>query len=115
MLDREPLIYVMAFHPGVFIYYWFLGNREAFTTVYQVFAFLLMLCSTWLFILSQFFQKPILFDTYTENNRKDNLTQLAEAIEYQTQIMAELINSLKPKDNESSEGNGEAQKSVQLR
>ncbi|MCH7751529.1 MAG: hypothetical protein IH898_05170, partial [Planctomycetes bacterium] len=81
---------VMAFHPVVYVfllswppdwYYWVLG------------AVLLVFC-TWIFVISQQFQRPILFDRATEKAeeaRQSDTQELTAAVEKQTAKLTELI------------------------
>jgi hypothetical protein len=96
----------MTFHPSVYLYYWFSGKWEASTMVYLIFLIPLMVFSLWIFIISQRFQKPILFDTRTENERKDNLTELAMAVKDQTTTIKELVELLKTKQDDDSPKSG---------
>ena len=61
-----------------------------------------MIFSTWTFVISQRFQKPILFDSRTENERQDNLTSLTKAVENQTLKITEFVDLLKPKKDEKA-------------
>lgn len=89
---------VMCFHPLVYVYYW--GRWEEINMVFFVSCFiLLMVLSLWIFSISQQFQKPILFDTRTEENRKSDMARLTEKVD-------ELIELLKPENDESAEGKG---------
>jgi hypothetical protein len=66
---------VMSFHPLVYLYY--LGKWEVTNVVvFYILLALLLITSGWTFVLSQRFQRPILFDRRTEEERQDNLTKL---------------------------------------
>ncbi|MFX0204065.1 MAG: pentapeptide repeat-containing protein [Candidatus Hodarchaeota archaeon] len=87
---------VMSFHPLVYLYY--SGKWEVINIgVFGILLALLLIFSGWTFVLSQRFQRPILFDRRTEEERQDNLTKLTKAVEAQTATITELIDILKPK------------------
>jgi len=97
--------FVMAFHP--FAYFFYLGKFDFFrnplfnTFTFQILFLLLIALSAWIFIISWRFQKPILFDTRTEDkekNQKDNFTKLTEAVEKQTAVVSEQVSLLKKTD-----------------
>lgn len=84
----ESLIFrfIMSFHSMVYIYFWDrwtdwgnwgLPNNVIFISL----LILLFVVSTWTFIISQKFQKPILFDRKTEEKRQDSFAISSEATE----------------------------------
>ena len=102
--------FVMSFHPLFYLYY--VGKWEFFdgklailnSLIFIIFLTLLLFFSGRMFLLSQSFQRPILFDTRTEEKRQDNLTKLTKAVETQTkavetqtEAITELLDMLKPK------------------
>ncbi|UCE08133.1 MAG: pentapeptide repeat-containing protein [bacterium] len=90
--------FVMTFHPLVYLYFW--GTWEAFySVVCTIFVGLLLVLSIWTFILSQRFQKPILFDTNTESEQQSDIEKLTEAVEEQTSVINKMVGLLKPKQD----------------
>jgi len=103
---------VMSFHPVIYFYYLYNQNQWNSPKPWILLSLSLLVFAfcIWIFSISQRFQKPILFDSRTEAERKDNLTKLVEAvegqtkeitdqnkkIEDQTQKLSELIDLLKP-------------------
>ena len=57
---------------------------------------LMMLCRN-IYRLSEGFQKPILFDTATERDRRSDMERLAEAVEKQSSTIGVLIQLLEEK------------------
>lgn len=82
---------IIAFHPTVYIYYYWLRKGDIPIVFFLVCSLLLVFMSIWTFRISQKFQKPILFDTMTEKDRKNDFTILAKAIEKQTESINELV------------------------
>ncbi len=92
--------FVMIFHPAIYLYYY--GRFNIFgvdvwnkVTFIVFFAILLAIC-IWTFVISQRFQKPILFDAITEKERRSDLKEVTEAVKEQTKSINELIGILKP-------------------
>jgi hypothetical protein len=91
--------FVMAFHPLVYLFFLF-GNRWPYNKwVFIVFGVALLFLSGWVFSISQGFQRPILFDRRTEENRQGDLARLAKSVEAQTQAMTKLIALIEPKES----------------
>jgi hypothetical protein len=91
--------FVMAFHPLVYLFFLF-GNRWPYHKwVFFVFGVILLFLSGWVFFISQLFQRPILFDRKTEEERQSDLTRLAKSVEEQTKAMTKLIDLLEPKQS----------------
>jgi hypothetical protein len=92
---------VMSFHGTVYIYYakkWDIFSPLAF----WILSALIVIFSSWTFIISQRFQKPILFDSQTEKERKDNIEKLTETVKEQTSVMKELVDIIKPRGGDNS-------------
>ena len=88
---------VMSFHPITYIFilqYWQVFNP----IVFYVLSILTLALSGWVLHLSEQFQKPILFDRKTEEEKKENIEKL-------TEVVKELVDILKPKENEKIETN----------
>lgn len=102
---------VMSFHPITYIF--ILGIWQVFNPiVFYVLSIITFAVSGWVLFLSEQFQKPILFDRRTEEERQDDLAKLAKSVEQQTvavktqtKKMAELVDIFKPKENEKIESN----------
>jgi len=65
--------------------------------------------SIWTFVLSQRFQKPILFDSRTEAKRMEQSQQMARAIDELSEIkkaVSALVSALAPKQDEESQADG---------
>jgi len=98
--------FVMAFHPFIYIYFIF-GNRWPYSRwLLFTFSVILLFLSIWVFYISQGFQRPILFDSKTEEERQSDLAKLAKSVEEQTKAMEEqtmattkLITLLEPKES----------------
>ena len=97
--------FILSFHGLVFIYYvkqWAIFPAPVF---YILSAFLIFV-STWTTVLSQQFQKPILFDRKTEEERRTELAKLSEMVELQTKSINELIDFFKHnRDSDSPKSN----------
>ena len=92
---------VMSFHPLVYLYYY--GKWDVFDKrFFYIVMILLIIISCWTFIISQRFQKPILFDSRAEEQRLDNIDKLTKAVETQTEIIIELVDIFKPKQNSNT-------------
>src|SRR6266511_4248140 len=76
--------FVMAFHPLAYLFFLF-GNRWPY--------------NRWVFSISQRFQRPILFDPQTEEERQSDLARLAKSVEEQTGAMTKLIYLLESKQS----------------
>ena len=81
----------MSFHP--IIYYYYLNKWIFEEYIYFIFAGLLLILSFGTFVLSQRFQKPILFDSKIEGKGLDKTESLRKAIEM-------LRDALKPSKQE---------------
>jgi hypothetical protein len=91
--------FVMAFHPLIYLFFLF-GNRWLYSKwVFTAFGVILLFLSGWVFSISQGFQRPILFDRKTEEERQSDLAKLAKSVEAQTQAMTKLIALLEQKQS----------------
>lgn len=89
----------MAFHPLVYLFFVF-GNRWLYPKwVFIVFGVVLSFLSGWVFLISQLFQRPILFDRKTEEEHQSDLARLAKSVEEQTKAITKLIDLLEPKQS----------------
>ncbi len=105
--------FVMSSHPLVYPIFYFFGEESLKTLNHWLFFGLLIPLlgfSTSVFVLSQKFQKPILFDRQTEEenerleeDRKNELKNLTAAVGEQTSKISELIELLKPGEKENGE------------
>ncbi len=104
--------FFLSFHPLVYLYFFvkwdalFLGDWPGVITHYQelpvilgewllpVFLVMLMRLCMKIFRLSEGFQKPILFDTETERERRTDMERLAQAVEKQAAEIAALTTLL---------------------
>jgi len=78
--------------------------------VFIILSVLILSLSAWTFLISQRFQKPILFDRKTEEERKDSIEKLTMAVEKQTEKLDNIIEIFRSKEkenNQESELNGE--------
>ena len=83
---------VMSFHPITYIF--ILGLWQVFNpTVFYILSIITLILSGWVLFLSEQFQKPILFDRKTEEERQDNIEKLTEAVKSQTGTIKELFGS----------------------
>jgi len=106
--------FVMSFH--VLFYMLFLGKWNVFDLTsllgainMAVLVTLLLGVSIWTFVLSQRFQKPILFDSRTEAKRMEQSQQMARAIDELSEIkkaVSALVSALAPKQDEESQADG---------
>ncbi|MBM3163205.1 MAG: pentapeptide repeat-containing protein [Chlorobi bacterium] len=106
--ESKILRFFLSFHPLVYLYFFvkwdalFLGDWAGVITHYQqlpvilgewllpiFYAMLLRLCLR-IFRFSEGFQKPILFDTATERERRTDMERLAHAVEAQASEIAAL-------------------------
>ena len=106
--ESKILRFFLSFHPLVYLYFFvkwdslFLGDWAGVISHYQqlpvflgewllpvFFVMLLRLCLK-IFRLSEGFQKPILFDTVTERERRTDMERLAHAVETQASEIAAL-------------------------
>ncbi|MBK7599656.1 MAG: pentapeptide repeat-containing protein [Acidobacteria bacterium] len=94
--------FVMAFHSLAYLYFLF-GNHWPYPRkVFIAFGVILLLLSGWMFFISHKFQRPILFDRETEEDRQTDLAKLAKSVEKQTEAMTKLITLLEPKQSPDS-------------
>ena len=113
--------FVMAFHPLIYLYFLF-GNRWAYPKwVFITFSVILLFLSGWVFSISQDFQRPILFDRKTEEERQSDLAKLAKSVEEQTKAMEEqtkamttMITLLKPEQSLSSGASGSLEEQTEI-
>jgi uncharacterized protein YjbI with pentapeptide repeats len=111
---------IIIYHPliyGYFFVHWSalaIGDWDAVILHYQqmpvifgeyllpLAAVLLVRICLQIFRLSEGFQKPILFDSDTERNRRTDMERLAEAFERQGILIAELLDVLKKNNKEEN-------------
>jgi Pentapeptide repeats (8 copies) len=73
--------FVMAFHPLVYLFFLF-GNKWPYPRWVFIASFvILVFLSGWVFFISQRFQRPILFDRKTEEERQSDLAKFAKSVE----------------------------------
>lgn len=96
---------VMTFHPLAYMFYWDKWEVIPKWFFIPLMIFLLIL-SGLTFLLSEQFQKPILFDRQTEEIQKSEIEKLTEAMKEQTTKIVELIDLFRP-----IKGNGERKQS----
>jgi hypothetical protein len=95
---------VMIYHPLAYLYYSsiiFAGSTrwdDSSIAIYLISLIILIYLGQWNFIISELFQKPILFDPNTEEEYKIDMTILTNAVESQTKTMNELVKLLKEKE-----------------
>lgn len=87
---------VLAYHPLAYGLFW----DFPVPWYYWVLAGVLVILSTWIFAISQQFQRPILFDTRTEKGRKSDLEKLKEAVDQQTETMEQIATLLQSAQRE---------------
>jgi hypothetical protein len=90
--------FIMSFHGLIYIYYvkkWEIFNNP----VFYILSALLIIFSLWTMVLSQRFQKPILFDRETEEERQNDLARLTKAVEAQTKSIDILTDLFKQNKN----------------
>ena len=108
----------LSFHPVIYLYFFvrwdalFAGDWPAvfehsreFTVILgeyilPVFYIILIRLCIQIFRISEGFQKPILFDTATERDRRSNMERLAEAVEKQASRTSELVELLRRRETE---------------
>lgn len=96
---------IMSFHPLFYVYYlnqWLKNWEVTNLILFDIFIVILLIFCGRIFHISQSFQKPILFDRKTEEERPDNLklmTKLSESVEKQTEAVNDLIDILKLKQD----------------
>jgi hypothetical protein len=105
--------FILSFHPLVYIY--FLEKWKTFSlisqtksisiTIFIIFSLLTVFVVLWTFLLSQRFQKPILFDRRTEEDRKDNIEELKLAVKEQTNIIKVMFDIFERKEEQISKIN----------
>jgi hypothetical protein len=96
---------VLAFHPFAYVllwdwtnwsyssgdwYHWASWYDSAPWYHWGLIGVLFVFC-IWIFVISQQFQRPILFDRRTEESRKSDLQALTEAVEAQTGALREVL------------------------
>lgn len=107
---------IIIFHPLIYIYFFVhwsalaIGDWDAVISHYQqipvifgeyllpVVSIILIRICIHIFRLSEGFQKPILFDAETERSRRSDMERLAEAVERQAALSAELVALLKKRE-----------------
>lgn len=91
--------FIMSFHPLVYLYFireWNVKGWELFNIPAQyLFIIPLLLLSSCTFIISQRFQKPILFDQKTEEEHQREKANIEKAIELQTEAVVNQIEAIK--------------------
>jgi hypothetical protein len=101
---------VMSFHPIVFVYFlnkWKVINllglqNNVSISIFIILSFVALILTGWTFIISQRFQRPILFDSRTKEERKENIDKYTKVIKEQTSVMKELVDIIKYKKEENS-------------
>lgn len=96
--------FCLAFHPAIYLFI----PRETISWYDWVLAAIIATFSVWIFVLSQKFQRPILFDSKTEYYRKRDLNALAAQIE-------ELLDQMKNGDKVKKIGQAPAKTQLQGR
>jgi uncharacterized protein YjbI with pentapeptide repeats len=117
-LERQSKIMrvFLSFHPVIYLYFFvrwsalFSGDWVEFIRYYQelpfflgelllplLYVMLLKSCIT-IFRLSEGFQKPILFDTVTERERRSDMTNLIAAVEKQASKTTELVELMRKRE-----------------
>ena len=89
---------LMSFHFIIYVYFWHYYGRNIEIISPEIYAILILFLfglSIWTFYLSQKFQRPILFDRKTEEERQSDLAKLTEAVEEQIKSLRELIDLFK--------------------
>ncbi len=101
---------ILAFHPLGYLVFWewdHFGLHEYWYHIAPLHEWLLMILlmsfSAWIFIISQQFQRPILFDPIAEKNRKTDTEKLTDAVERQTDVLESLVARLDPGTGDASE------------
>lgn len=98
---------LMCFHP--LVYFYFLGDwniAESKLLNVNVLYFLgivLLFFSGWTFLISERFQKPILFDRRTEEEHQNDMVKLVNAVEAQTEAINKVYKILKPSELDNSQ------------
>ena len=92
---------VMAFHPMAYLLLWDWGGPEPWYLVgylgapapwhYKVLGIVLFGLCTWIFLHSQQFQKPIVFDRPTERERKSDAEELTQVVKRLDQKLGALV------------------------
>jgi hypothetical protein len=86
---------VMSFHP--ITYNFILGLWQVFNPiVFYVLSIITLALSGWILFISEQFQKPILFDRKTEEEKKNDIEKLTEKID-------ELVEIFKPIDGQNNQ------------
>ncbi len=122
-LERQSRIMrlFLSFHPVLYLYFFvqwgslFAGDWQSVIEYYRELPFVLgevllpvfyvMLIGSCrrIFWLSEGFQKPILFDTVTERERRSAMERLAEAVEKQAARTTELVDLLRRRERGSEQ------------
>ncbi|NHQ60671.1 pentapeptide repeat-containing protein [Chlorobium sp. BLA1] len=117
-LERQSRIMrlFLCFHPVLYLYFFvrwsalFIGDWEGFILYYQELPFFLaelllpllyfqLIRSCFrIFRLSEGFQKPILFDTVTERERRSDMEHLIAAVEKQASRTTELVELMRKRE-----------------
>jgi uncharacterized protein YjbI with pentapeptide repeats len=87
--------FAMSFHGIIYIYYVELWGASTNIKYFYLLSAIIMLVSMWTFVISDRFQKPILFDWQTEKELKDDLAEIADSIKLQTHTISKFVNSLR--------------------
>lgn len=93
-IESFVIRFILAFHPLVYLCNW--GKWEDLTVYgFTTSMIVLFIFSAWTFIISQRFQKPILFDKKTEEKNIGSLEKLVKVVEGQTLAIKMLVDSFK--------------------
>lgn len=107
--------FFLSFHPLLYVLFWEWGKMTELEHWYHVAPWnewvvmpvLFALC-IWIFIISQRFQRPILFDRSMEEERMTDMEALRESVERQTDVLSHLVDYVDPElssRNTGSEAN----------
>ena len=89
---------VMSFHPITYIF--ILGLWQVFNPiVFYILSIITLALSGWILFISEQFQRPILFDRKTEEEKKNDIEKLTDAVEKQTEKLDKLVEIFKPKED----------------
>ena len=109
--------FFLIFHPLIYIYFFVKwdalvsGDWSAVLEHYQelpvvlgeyllpVFYVILILLCRHIFKMSEGFQRPILFDSETEKERRSEMERLAEAIEHQAHLTTQLVDLIRARNS----------------
>lgn len=93
----------LAFHPVGYLVFWEWEIVTSGETWYPIASWhewtllvMMLVFSTWIYIISQQFQRPILFDSKLEKERKTDMEKLSYALDVQTEALSSLVARLAP-------------------